>query len=81
MNHLNYQLDDVSKAVSIEGRRVSMYDEKSETVLTLPKGARVSILHLSTHRARLTIGGFKSTTVSLTGTRQQIIKLRDAVLS
>jgi hypothetical protein len=65
----------------IDGNVIYQRGVTLETRYSLPKGSRrVTTERLGEGRARLILGGFKSTTFSVVGPYDAIIKLREATL-
>lgn len=66
--------------VSIDGTRVSITGPQSTVVYSLPRGAKRIVLRRATKdRTELTLGGFKATTVVLSGPHATMRTLFDAV--
>lgn len=74
---MNIQLEGDYK---ISDNRVWLLHDGIEACYTLPsRRPRITLFHMG-KRAQLTIGGFKTVTVSVTGPVEDVKKLRDAVL-
>lgn len=73
--------DGVDEGFWVADNRVAVRAGHSVSIYTLPKGARrITLMALSGGRAQLILGGFKSTTVSVTGPTWAVEQLREAVL-
>jgi hypothetical protein len=76
---MNIHIDETAE---IEGNRLTVTSDHTISVYNLPRGARrVTIMTLGPERSALTIGGFKSTTVVVSGPTDLIEKLREGVLA
>lgn len=68
-------------AWSIDGATVTITTATRQSIYRLPKSARRIVLEtLSRDRARLILGGFTTTTVTVVGPKSCIEQLREAVL-
>lgn len=65
----------------IDGNRVTERASNYEASFLLPKGCRrIELWRLGNGQARLSMGGFTSLTVTVTGPRSVIERLKEAVL-
>lgn len=77
----NIVLDPDDAKWRVTGRRVEILGEVAHETYTLPKGCRrVVVQSAGRHRSQLVLGGFSSTTVTVTGPSYVIKRLRDEVL-
>lgn len=89
MSHYNINLDTIEidpdttdgAGFWIDGNRISERCSNHEATYLLPKGSkRITLWRLGNGLARLELGGFTKLTVTVTGPRKVIEKLREAVL-
>lgn len=73
--------DDQPPGWWLNDNRLSVRTLAGITVYTLPRGARrIHLMWVGNGRAQLALGGFKSTTLTVTGPTREIERLREAIL-
>lgn len=64
----------------VDGNRLTVHSSRRVATYTLPKRCRRIVVEEFGEQARLSLGGFKSNTVTVTGPLSTIEQLREGVL-